>query len=174
MKMDFIEECNNFGVSEKDFETTWCSRCTNDRCIRARKSLFAFRAANQMDTLFNPSRADPNDPEYEFVRRQEFNCLNPQEDHPTVTYPIEVSSPSKFKVHITQDEERHITRDLKTPKKVLLDSKPEEVIEDKTKLTVPPQKVVVEKEVESQKPDVPVTRAKELFIQPGAVVKMGG
>jgi len=94
--MDFIRECNQFEVSSEDFERLWCFRCRNQECRRCRSEQAAWvhRIATQQDSLFNPPRADDQDPQYDDIRSKTFRCLNPQEGVPTVQYPIVINSPA--------------------------------------------------------------------------------
>jgi len=180
---DYVKECNQFELSPRDFERVWCVRCQNESCQRSKRSSWALRMETQMDVLFNPERADPDDPQYEGIRRQEFKCLNPQEGHPTVTYPIvDIRSvPAQFEgeekpqIHVTEDEEHYILRNTNTPKTILKvgESEPEPVkkpVSEPVKKPVSepePKKVIMESETTEP-------RMQEMFIQPGAVVKMGG
>ena len=132
--------------------------------------------STQVEDIFNPKRADPKDPQYEGIHRQEFNCLNPQENYPTVTEPIQFREERKVEVirepevHITQDEEKVISRPLDLPKKS--EKKEEKVSEPKPKLKPEPKLKPVPVPDPIPEPES-MPRIKEIFVAPGAVIKMG-
>jgi hypothetical protein len=98
--IDYITDCNELGLTVKEFEQVWCIRCNNRECRRVGKgNLWARRMQHQVhDLLIDPPRADPNDPKYEGINKQHFESVNPQSGVPTVTYPIaEIgTAPTKF------------------------------------------------------------------------------
>jgi len=85
---DFWNECFDpaMNISPKEFGQTFCRVCRNIECERSAASGFSWlrRMKTQTERLFdNPTFADPDDPQYEAIRRIDFA---------QVTAPIEVHS----------------------------------------------------------------------------------
>ena len=73
-KQDFLNGCNNQGMSPNEFQEMFCVRCKNPDCVNARwgDSMFAARIATQEERLLRPQRADPNSPKYAQILKAEF------------------------------------------------------------------------------------------------------
>lgn len=78
MKTDYLSQCNDQGLSEKDFKTLFCRRCRNQSCNLSRwgESRWKSRMDTQVEHLLErPLFADPNDSNFESLRRIEFESL---------------------------------------------------------------------------------------------------
>jgi hypothetical protein len=108
MIQDYMSVCNNFEISNEQFEKIWCVRCKNTECQRSfSQSAWLKRVSTQVDTmLINPTIVDKNDPQYEGIRKQHFDCLNPQKDGPTTTYSIaDIREPTNFILSTSDSKE---------------------------------------------------------------------
>jgi len=74
---DLLEGCNEFGISERDFKNMFCVRCKNPECVNAGHAETAWlsRMLTQEGIIFNPIRAEEDDPRYRDLRLQEFKDL---------------------------------------------------------------------------------------------------
>ena len=78
MKTDYLSQCNDQGLSEKDFKTLFCRRCRNQSCNLSRwgESRWKSRMDTQVEHLLErPLFAYPNDSNFESLRRIEFESL---------------------------------------------------------------------------------------------------
>lgn len=78
MKQDFIVECNTERLPFKEFMLVWCQKCRNSACRNAGwgTSKWVARMATQEDRLLdNPIFADPEDPNFTYVREVDFPDL---------------------------------------------------------------------------------------------------
>ena len=77
MKRDLFSECFDGRVSPEEFKKTFCDHCRNPTCSVANwnEDMFGSRVSTQMDKLFNPVLADPNNPKYSSLRERDFPSL---------------------------------------------------------------------------------------------------
>lgn len=77
MKKDLFNECYDGKVSPEEFRATFCDHCRNPTCALAQwgDDKFGHRVNTQMDKLFNPVLADPNNPKYSRLRERDFPSL---------------------------------------------------------------------------------------------------
>ena len=77
-RTDLLKECNELGLSENEFQSTFCQRCKNHSCERSGWgwSSWEERISTQEDRfLVNPKFANPLDGRFERVREQDFPML---------------------------------------------------------------------------------------------------
>jgi len=74
-KVDYLKECNSYGVALEDFLTQFCARCLQPECSRSQHgtSKFDQRVSTWESRLFQEvPRMAETDPRFETIRAQKF------------------------------------------------------------------------------------------------------
>lgn len=78
MKADYLNQCNDQGLSEIEFRGLFCRRCKNQECTQSQwgSSLWKSRMDTQVGYLLeNPRFANTDDPMFEGLKDIEFESL---------------------------------------------------------------------------------------------------